>query len=428
MAKGEPQVTSSSEWRSGGWVVLSAAVANAAIGLPIYSLGALMKPLSDSFGWSRSEIAAGPMILSVVAIFLVPFVGRLVDRVGPRKMGLVGLPIFAAAIASLGLATPSIWSWYAGWLLLAFAQPVAGPLLWTSGVARRFDHSRAMALGVMLCGATVTIGLAPLIAVGIMEWAGWRLVYFVLGAFVLLVPWPLVYFRFDVGPIVHLGANATHNKAAGVSLGAAVRTRRYWQMVGAVVLGSASVGALAIHLQPSLIDGGLDRTTTALVASLLGPAALVGRLVAGFLADRIHAPAVAGVALALPGLSFLLLGGFDGSIHQAIAVAVLGGLAIGAEVDLFAYLCSRFFGQRHFGVIYGTMLSAFGLGYGAGPMVAGAIFDTTGNYSVAFYMLMLGSFLAALLVGFAGGSQKLALLRSGPPNQQTRTCSCAIEA
>jgi MFS family permease len=69
------------------------------------------------------------------------------------------------------------------------------------------------------------------------------------------------------------------------------------------------------------------------------------------------------------------------------------GLAGGAEHDIAAYFCARYFGQRHYGKIYGLLYTLYGIGSGIGPLVAGRIVDVTGSYDRA---LVAGSVLFAL--------------------------------
>jgi len=61
---------------------------------------------------------------------------------------------------------------------------------------------------------------------------------------------------------------------------------------------------------------------------------------------------------------------------------MLMGLGFGAESDLIGYLASRYYGYRHFGAIYGVLLSIFILGVAAGPLAYGMARDATGSYQV----------------------------------------------
>ena len=82
---------------------------------------------------------------------------------------------------------------------------------------------------------------------------------------------------------------------------------------------------------------------------------------------------------------------------------VLVGIGVGAEVDLIAFLLSRYLGMRSFGEIYGYFFSIFMLGAGLGPFAMGVSYDRTGSYK-----LMLVCFAVALALA------SLPMLRLGP--------------
>jgi MFS family permease len=85
-----------------------------------------------------------------------------------------------------------------------------------------------------------------------------------------------------------------------------------------------------------------------------------------------------------------------------VAVALIG-LAAGAEFDLIAYLCSRYFGLKNYSQIYAWQFVAFSIASGAAPMIFGRVFDSAGSYNPAL--------IAAALLFVAGGALLLALGR-----------------
>jgi hypothetical protein len=102
------------------------------------------------------------------------------------------------------------------------------------------------------------------------------------------------------------------------------------------------------HVVPMLTDRGLSPTAATATFGLVGLSTLTGRVVAGFLVDRIFAPYVAAVFWLAPVAGFALLAGFTGLLPAAGVVLI--GLGLGAEVDMIAFLITRYLGQRAFGV------------------------------------------------------------------------------
>ena len=72
------------------------------------------------------------------------------------------------------------------------------------------------------------------------------------------------------------------------------------------------------------------------------------------------------------------------------------GFALGAEVDLLAYLTSRYFGLRYYGFLYALVYAFFWIGIALGPAITGHLFDVFGDYQIALRMIVI-----LLLVGAA---------------------------
>jgi MFS family permease len=160
------------------------------------------------------------------------------------------------------------------------------------------------------------------------------------------------------------------------------------------------------HIAAILTDRGAHAQTAALAASLLGGGLLVGRTGSGYLLDRFFAPRVAALIFACAGAGIGLLR-IPASPQLAFVAAFFIGLGLGAEVDISAYLISRYFGLRSFGAIYGFIFGGFGLAGGLGAYLMGASFDATGSYA-----FMLAFFCAATLISAA------IMMRLGPYRYQ----------
>jgi cyanate permease len=126
------------------------------------------------------------------------------------------------------------------------------------------------------------------------------------------------------------------------------------------------------------------------------------------LSDRFFAPRVAALIFASAAAGMGLLG-IANSRAVALIAAFFIGIGLGAEVDIMAYLTSRYFGLRSFGAIYGFLFAGFLLAGGLGTYLMGAAFDATGSYA-----LPLTVFCAMTLIGAA------LMMRLGPYRYQKR--------
>jgi predicted MFS family arabinose efflux permease len=138
---------------------------------------------------------------------------------------------------------------------------------------------------------------------------------------------------------------------------------------------------------PILEENGLEPKQAAGVAALFGIFAMIGKLVCGALVNRIGGQllAAAVIAIAVPGYLIIITPG-QPALLLAVAVALLGTSA-GGQLHMLVYLTTRHFGMRAFGSIFGFIGSAVIIAGGAGPLVAGRLYDYAGNYQV---MLMVG--------------------------------------
>jgi cyanate permease len=152
-----------------------------------------------------------------------------------------------------------------------------------------------------------------------------------------------------------------------------------------------------IHLAAMFSDRGISSQTAALGSSLAGATILLGRVGTGYLLDRFFAPKVAAVFFcgAAIGIGLLWLGSTAAILFMG---ALFVGLGLGAELDLIAYLISRYFGLRAFGRVYSSAFAAFALAGALGPLIMGAGFDLTGTYRGPLAFFLVATLLATALM------------------------------
>ncbi len=382
-------------WR----VVMAAALGAAAgiTGMSVYSLSVLLGPLSEAFGWSRTEVSAAKTILTAGFVLTAPFVGYLADRVGVRHLALVSLAALAVGFFAMTQLGPNIYMFYAALFGLAVAGGATTALVWTRAVATWFHRSRGMALALTLTGPGLVGVITPTLLDAMIQRYDWRAAYVIMGVFALAVLGPLTLFFFENRQVDSIGG--TPRDAAlstGMTVAGALRSRWFWQLGAGFLLVGAVVSALMVHLVPLIIGAGITRNIAVRVAGAFGFAVIFGRLLTGWLVDRFHPPWVAAFFLAMPAAGCLVLAGEPGSTLAIVFAVACIGLAAGSEVDLVPYLAARYFGLRSYGRIYGWLFVAFYIGVGLGPLYLGYCFDRDGNY-----LLALKTVIPVLLVGVA---------------------------
>jgi predicted MFS family arabinose efflux permease len=149
-----------------------------------------------------------------------------------------------------------------------------------------------------------------------------------------------------------------------------------------------------------LTDHGLSAAAATATLAIFGLATMGGRLLAGFLVDRIFAPYVATFFFLAPIAGFAFLASASGMLPAA--GVVLMGMGLGTEIDLIAFLVTRYFGQRAFGQLYGYFFMIFGLGSSFGRFLAGLVYDLAGSYTPALIGAALALVAAVILVNRLG--------------------------
>ena len=134
------------EWRAHWTVVLAACAGFGASTIISYSSSLFIQPLQHDFGWSRAQIMSGHSIASITGVIAAPFTGLLVDRIGPRRLGIFAVAAICLATALFSLAGPNIWMWRALWVPMSLAIIIIQPSVWTAAITSLFSAGRGLAL------------------------------------------------------------------------------------------------------------------------------------------------------------------------------------------------------------------------------------------------------------------------------------------
>jgi MFS family permease len=392
------------EWRNSWPVPMAAAFGYSTSVLHIYGIGPLIAPLQHEFAWTRAQVSAGLTITALLSGLLCIPVGMLVDRLGPRRLAIVGVLAMTATFALLGTATGTFSNWLALWGVLAIGTLFVQTTVWASAVASRFEVSRGLALAITLSGASLAATLFPVAATWLNGSYGWRSAFFAMGGIWAAVVFPVILWCFRGAQDQQRGqpqppADYTRR---GLTLAEGLRSAALYKLLLASGLfGFAAIGAV-VHFVPVLTDSGATPMAAAGIASLVGIFSIVGRLGTGLLLDRLPAHKVGAAAYLLPivGCALLLTAGAN-PISQVVAAAAFG-LTVGSEVDVIGYLAARHFGLKNYGSLYGALVMALGIGTSFGPLAAGAVFDHFHGYSpflVLDIALMAISAVALLSLG-----------------------------
>jgi len=331
----------------------------------------------------------------------VPVLGRMMDRWSIRRVALPGLLFYAFAMCLLGLSPRSLIIFTLLFALAEAASAVQTPIGYAKAIAAWFDRRRGLALGIAMSGVGLGGFVMPQLAQVLIDRVGWRGAYPLLGLLTLAIAFPLVALWIrEPRPGEGERRAVTMADLPGLTARDAARTRHFWLMGAAFFLVAIAINGTVAHVVPLLTDHGISAASAAATMGIFGLATMIGRLLAGYLVDRIFAPLVATVFFLAPIAGFVLLSTPSGAL-PAIGVILLG-LGLGTEIDLIAFLVSRYMGQRAFGEIYGYCFMIFGLGSSFGRFLGGFLYDLAGSYDSALIGAGGALVLAVIFVNLLG--------------------------
>lgn len=385
-----------------GWVVLGCIclAGFARQGPAVAVLSIFVVPMTDAFGWSRTEMSGAVSLGGVLAAIISPMVGPFVDRRGARL-------VLCLAVAGIGIAcmalsfTQSLLVFY---LLFCFARMTwAGPFdLGLYGALNNwFVARRAIATSIATLAQMSGLVVLPLVAQFAMTGADWRAGWIAVGATVLIVGfvpcWLLLVRRpEDVGlqPDRLADGTVTTLVEPRWSRAEAMRTPAFWLLSLYTVLVFPVQAGVSLHQAPHLIERGIPPVQAAAVIAFFSAMSAVASLGIGFMPRRWPVRNLMAVSAACLGVgSFGLIG--VSSAVSACLPAGLFGLGIGGVMMLLPMAWADYFGRESYGAIRGVALTMQVTAQAAGPLVSGLLRDSSGNYSMS---LMLFGVLAALAV------------------------------
>ena len=396
-----------------GWVVVFAFfIYGTALWGVRSSYGVFFKSIAGEFDLTRAATAS---IFSVYMLLCSVFAiagGWALDRYGPKIIVLM-MGIFTGLSLVLTSQADSLWQLFITYSLVFAIGSGSLYAVMVSTVSRWFDAKRGSALGISISGAPFGTAVIPLFATYLISNYGWRMAFLVIGVIVWLIMIPLSrLFKKDpreIGALpdgVKSDSRDVKNEGGslqptGLSLLQAFRTKNFWLLLFIWLFFSSSLFFTFNHLVPHITDIGFSPGEAAVVFSVTGGAAIVGRILMGIVSDRIGRKLTATICgLLQAGIMIWLI--WANELWMFYLFAVIYGFAYGGIVPSIAALAGDAFGLRRIGSIMGGLEVGLGIGAAIGPALGGLIFDINHSYSLAFLLISAGMLVAVFLIALIG--------------------------
>jgi sugar phosphate permease len=368
--------------------------------LLLQAFGAYVAVLSEERGWSKTALAGGAALQSIEGALLGPALGWMIDRFGPRVMVHVGIVLLALGFFGLS-RIDSIGEFYAAILVIAVGASLSGYFPLSVTLVHWFERRRARALSLMGLGLAAGGFAAPLVA-WVMQTYGWRNMALASAVITLVVGLPLASVvrrrPSDVGETIDGLPPRTEEPAEDGSVHVpqrhftareALRTRAFWLLGLGHGFALLVVSAVNVHALSHIKEGlGYSLAQGSIVITLMTVSQAGGVLLGAAMGDRWNKSYVAAGCMLAHAAGLLML---TFAVHPLMLglFAILHGVAWGLRGPFMQALRADYFGLQSIGMILGLSAIIVSLGQVAGPLIAGAFADLSGNYRGGFTLLAL---------------------------------------
>jgi MFS family permease len=398
-----------------GWVMLAVAALGMFASGPGQShlFSVFILPISNDLGISRTAVSSAYALATLAAAFGLPYVGRLIDRYGVRRVLLGIAALFGAAACGFGMVTNLVLL-ALGFGALRFLGQGSLMLSCANLVAQWFNRKRGFALSLMALGFSASVALHPPFAQWLIDQVGWRTAWLWLGAITWLLLLPTVFLLAQNKPedlgLQPDGARPAPAGAGGVDSGAgsaevgltsrqALATSAFWIIAASLSTFSMLVTGLFFHQVSIFASLGLSPQMAARVFPVSALSMVLAMPLIGRLLDRLPTrPLFAAAMLTLAAAMLALV--FVHDLPSALLYSVVFGISNAAVQTHMTFLWPRFFGRRYLGSIQGTAQTIGVVGASIGPLPLGFAFDQFGSYRGALMLLSLLPVLCAIAILF----------------------------
>lgn len=321
--------------------------------------------------------------------FLNPVLGKMIDVTGAKQVLIPTYFIFGLLLAAMAFFVTELWHLYLIFIAIGIVAGGCSATPYLKITSSWFNKRRGLALGITMAGGGLGYTYVAPLCRFMIENHGWRSGYMALSAIVIFVGIPVIWLFVKNSPaeIGLLPDNATkpeneddrEKPKAEISINSLLQDITLWQLFVIFTLLTFCLYGLMFQFVPMLEGRGMSATNAALAFSFIGSTIIFARIVIGYLLDKIYAPKLAAICIFLSALGVIILAsGVSGPL--VYIAALLLGFSIGAELDLLAYLVTKYFGLSSFGLIYGILFIAFLIGITTGGPIYAASYEYFGSY------------------------------------------------
>jgi MFS family permease len=393
--------------RYAGWRVVLACFVMALFlfGLALYGQGIYLVELQRLNGWPPALISGASTLSFLLSNILATFTSEFVDRLGAKRLVLLGIAALAGSMAMLASAT-MVWQLYAAFILMSMGWIGMGTVVTAALVSLWFVRRRGLAISLALTGASVGGVVVTPLLVFLVERFGFAAAMLITAAITVavLVPVALAW----IGPRPQVKAGESRASLQPRSPSAPAKTSRmqlmrslaFWTIALPFALALVAQMGFIVH-QIALLEPKVGHGGAALAVSVMTFMAITGRFGLGMVVDRLDPRLVTAVSLVSQAAALLVIRQTD-AVPIILAASAIFGFSVGNLITLPPLIIHREFSAASFVVVMGLSTAISGTVGALGPGLIGVIRGWSSDYAAALLVCIVLELVAAAIVARPG--------------------------
>ena len=400
----------------GYWLILGAFFAEfISAGVQNYVIGPFMIPMTTELEWTRAEFTIPRTIGGFVTALTGFTIGAYVDKWGPKGFMLAGTLILSLALYLLSTIT-ELWHWILlNGVILTLGAALIGNLVVNVTLIKWFVDYRGRAVAFAAMGVSFAgVLLTPFTAWAIDTYS-WRFAWQLLSLITLVLVLPAAFSMrrapedygqrpdgrsledYEQG----LTQNAIDDFNQSLTRREAMTSATFYWLVLTFTLFTITIHVMLLQTVPLMTDAGYDRTTAALMITVISVPAMLAKPIWGWLIDGLSQPrqlAALSATTTACALFIIVYATHTGALGLIVAGFFLLGLGWGGMIPLQEVIWASFFGRRYMGAVRGAAMP-FMIALGSiAPIATSYYYDVVGNYNGAIVAVGIANLLSAAMI------------------------------
>jgi MFS family permease len=370
-------------------------------GFALYGQGIYLVELQRLNGWPPALISGASTLSFLLSNMLAAFTSEFVDRLGAKRLVLLGIAALAGSMAMLASAT-TVWQLYAAFILMSLGWIGMGTVVIATVVSLWFVRRRGLAISLAYTGASFGGVVATPLLVLLVERSGFATAMLIAAAIMVAVLVPVALAWIGPRSLTRVGETSEPSQPrpppamADISRVKLMRSLAFWTISLPFALALVAQIGFIVH-QIALLEPKVGRSSAGLAVSVMTFMSIAGRFGLGVVVDRLDPRLVTAVSLVSQAAALLVIRQTD-AVPIILAASAVFGFSVGNLITLPPLIIHREFSPASFVVVMGLSTAISGTVGALGPGLIGIIRGSSSDYDAALLVCIVLELVAAAIV------------------------------